>query len=266
MTIEQLPTEPQLTNLLDRPFDAPGGYFVYKGGVGLEHTDGQGAPAGGNALAVTASNTTIVNNNGGIRIPLSGSGITVGNVYRIRYWTRAIDSPGRITFSHQNGQGGSTTLSHGQTLTTEWELYERTLTLDLDRTQLYVWSNGANGPGFRFALDGLTIQLVQPDVLVTLPSNTDSDRFAYDKASRLLSANSERFGNQLAFAYNDDSTLQSETITGIGGGPAGYTVGRDYDADNRLTRITHPDGTRTVRTYTDRDQLATVSYDGDLES
>ncbi|MEE9404004.1 MAG: RHS repeat domain-containing protein, partial [Algisphaera sp.] len=53
------------------------------------------------------------------------------------------------------------------------------------------------------------------------------------------------YSNQVTYSYHPDSTIATENITGIGGGPNGYTVTRGYDADNRLTSITHPDGSIT---------------------
>ena len=90
----------------------------------------------------------------------------------------------------------------------------------------------------------------------------DTTTLTYDKASRLVTADSQRYSNQITYSYHDDSTIATENITGIGGGPNGYTVTRGYDPDNRLTSITHPDGSVTSRTYTARHQLESVTHDG----
>ncbi|MEM9881552.1 MAG: LamG-like jellyroll fold domain-containing protein [Planctomycetota bacterium] len=93
---------------------------------------------------------------------------------------------------------------------------------------------------------------------------TDTDTFTYDRASRLLTAESERYGNTVTYAYTDDSLIASENIRGnVSSNPAGYTHLRGYDAADRLTSITYPNGSLVTRTYTDRNQLATITRDAD---
>ncbi len=85
------------------------------------------------------------------------------------------------------------------------------------------------------------------------------DLFAYDNASRLLQATSQRFGTVVNRSYDDASRLSSETQTIAG---YAFQVGYGYDADNRVTTITYPSGKQVARTYTDRHQLASTSFDG----
>lgn len=93
---------------------------------------------------------------------------------------------------------------------------------------------------------------------------TDSNHFTYDKASRLLTAESERYGNTITYEWTDDSLILSEKIQGnVSTDPAGYTIGRDYDAEDRLKTITYPDGSVVTRTYTSRNQLDTLIRDPD---
>ncbi|MEL7088664.1 MAG: hypothetical protein AAGL98_09535, partial [Planctomycetota bacterium] len=99
------------------------------------------------------------------------------------------------------------------------------------------------------------------------PNTADSgkdDLFTYDKASRLLTANSERYGNTVTMTYTADGLIASENLRGnVSSNPAGYTLFRDYDADDRLTLITYPNGSTVRRTYTDRNQLDKVFRDPD---
>ncbi|MEM9913875.1 MAG: RHS repeat domain-containing protein, partial [Planctomycetota bacterium] len=58
--------------------------------------------------------------------------------------------------------------------------------------------------------------------------------------------------------------IATENIKGnVSSNPAGYTIVRDYDADDRLTSITYPNGSVVTRAYTARDQLDTVTQDPD---
>ena len=117
------------------------------------------------------------------------------------------------------------------------------------------WGNNPNAGEFRLTGNQLTRNSANG-------ASPDTDTLTYDKASRLVTADSQRYNNQVAYSYHDDSTIATENITGIGGGPNGYTVTRGYDPDNRLTSITHPDGSVTARTYTARHQLQSVTHDG----
>ena len=60
-------------------------------------------------------------------------------------------------------------------------------------------------------------------------------------------------------AYDDGSRLNTEVqrINGVD-----YTVGYGYDAANRQTAVIYPNGKAVTRTFTDRNQLDLVYYDG----
>lgn len=93
---------------------------------------------------------------------------------------------------------------------------------------------------------------------------TDTDTYTYDKASRLLTADSERYGNTVTYTYTDDGLIASENIKGnVSSNPNGYTLQRGYDAIDRLTTITHPNGSVVTHSYTDRHQLDSVTRDPD---
>lgn len=88
-------------------------------------------------------------------------------------------------------------------------------------------------------------------------SDGKKDVFDYDLASRLEDADSDRYDVQVDRAYDVAGRLTSETQT-ING--TAYTVGYQYDADNRRTQVTYPGGSTVVEGWTDRNQLASVIY------
>jgi len=88
----------------------------------------------------------------------------------------------------------------------------------------------------------------------------DTDTFAYDNASRMIGAGSERYNNRLAFTWNDDGTLASESLTTHG---QTYTVSHGYDDENNRTSCTYPNGAAVARTFNARDLLESVAYDAD---
>lgn len=88
-----------------------------------------------------------------------------------------------------------------------------------------------------------------------------SDTFAYDAAGRMTSATSGRYNNVVAMGYDNASRLVSESLTAYG---QTYTVGSGFDAANRKTSITYPDGALVERGYSARDQLAEIKYAGSV--
>lgn len=100
-------------------------------------------------------------------------------------------------------------------------------------------------------------------------ADAKNDTFGYDPVGRLTSAASARYATTVSRAYDADGRLMSESLTlpdgslnGTTVAPATYTVGYAYDAANRTTGITYPTGTQVSRTYTDRNELASVSMGG----
>ena len=86
-----------------------------------------------------------------------------------------------------------------------------------------------------------------------------NDTFAYDADSRLTFAASGRYNNNVVRTYDTASRLMSETQN-IGG--TAYVVGYGYDAASRQTAVTYPDASVVARTFTDRNQLASVTLGG----
>jgi RHS repeat-associated protein len=90
------------------------------------------------------------------------------------------------------------------------------------------------------------------------PDNLN-DAFVFDNASRLTSASSARYNNTVNRTYDAANRLTSETLT-VGATP--YSIGYGYDADNRQTQVIYPNGAIIDRTFTDRNQLESVAYNG----
>jgi RHS repeat-associated protein len=91
------------------------------------------------------------------------------------------------------------------------------------------------------------------------PAGTGNDTFVYDNASRLTSAASAQYNNVVSRVYDAASRILSETLT-VGATP--YSIGYEYDADNRQTQIIYPNGAVVDRTFTVRNQLESVNYNG----
>ncbi|NRA39777.1 MAG: hypothetical protein HRU15_16670, partial [Planctomycetes bacterium] len=89
------------------------------------------------------------------------------------------------------------------------------------------------------------------------------DTFTYDAASRLLTAHSNRYDNTVTRTYDDDSKLLSESLNIDS---TDYDISYSYDEADRQINITYPNGKVVVRSYTDRNQLEDVSYDGSVVS
>jgi RHS repeat-associated protein len=91
------------------------------------------------------------------------------------------------------------------------------------------------------------------------PAPTPPDVFSFDSASRLITAASGQYNNSVNRTYDAASRITSETLT-VGATP--YNIGYGYDADNRQTQVIYPNGAIVDRTFTDRNQLESVAYNG----
>jgi RHS repeat-associated protein len=90
------------------------------------------------------------------------------------------------------------------------------------------------------------------------PDNLN-DFFVYDNVGRMLSATSQRYNNVVTRNYDLAGRLNQEQLAV---GVAVYNVGYSYDADNRQTQIIYPNGAIVDHTFTDRNQLESVAYNG----
>ena len=111
----------------------------------------------------------------------------------------------------------------------------------------------------------LASRLLQRDYrLFNQTAISDSDVFSYGDAGHMASAESGRYNNTVAFDYDAAGRLTSESLTVTFGQTTTYTVQSAYDAANRRTGITYPDGSVVARSYTDRDQLAQIDYNSSM--
>jgi len=90
------------------------------------------------------------------------------------------------------------------------------------------------------------------------PDNLN-DILLYDGAGRITSAQSLRYGNTVAYTYDDAGRVLTESLSL---GTQTFSIGYGYDNANRPTNLTYPDGKVMHRTFTARNQLQSVTYDG----
>ncbi|MCE9557221.1 MAG: RHS repeat-associated core domain-containing protein, partial [Planctomycetes bacterium] len=95
--------------------------------------------------------------------------------------------------------------------------------------------------------------------LANSPSGTiaDTDSFTYDDASRMLTGVSGRYSNTVTFTFDDAGRKAGEQLSVMG---HSYSTTAQYDAANRRTKLTYPDGSFVEESYTVRDQLETLEY------
>ena len=94
----------------------------------------------------------------------------------------------------------------------------------------------------------------------TDPPN-DTDSFTFDGGAHMLTAVSGRYSNTLTLTYDQAGRLASESLT-VGGQT--YSVGRTYDAANRLVSIAYPDGSAVAQNFTARGLLEQINYQGNV--
>jgi RHS repeat-associated protein len=95
-----------------------------------------------------------------------------------------------------------------------------------------------------------------------------NDTYTYDKASRMKTATSARYGTDVAWTYDGAGHIAKESLTFQA---KTYDVGQSYDVDGHSIALTYPDGTQLNRTYDSGDHLtgltlgtdsiATMAYD-----
>lgn len=98
---------------------------------------------------------------------------------------------------------------------------------------------------------------------VNSPSGTvsDSETFAYDAVSRILSAVSQRYSNTVTLAYDGMGRVSSESL--LYGGKT-YTTTTDYNSRGLVSKKTYPGGSFAERTYTSRNQLHETRWNGSV--
>ena len=86
-----------------------------------------------------------------------------------------------------------------------------------------------------------------------------ADEFAYDEAGRLVRAGSGLFDNIVRRAHDAAGRLIGERITVDG---RNYRVEYGYDLANRPVSVTYPGGGELIRTFSDRNLLSGLTFDG----
>ncbi len=96
---------------------------------------------------------------------------------------------------------------------------------------------------------------------VNSPSGTiaDSDVFTYDRAGRMLTAYTGRYGNTVTNVYDSVGRKASEALQIAA---QTYTVGINYNARGELIKYTYPDGSIVDRTYHATGNLHQVKLTG----
>lgn len=84
-----------------------------------------------------------------------------------------------------------------------------------------------------------------------------TDTFTFDAASRVLTANKGRYNNTVTITFDEIGRKKTEAMT-VGGNT--YTLTHTFDADNRVTNCAYPAGNNIAKTWTDRNQLASVNF------
>jgi RHS repeat-associated protein len=88
-----------------------------------------------------------------------------------------------------------------------------------------------------------------------------NDSYQYNADGRLVLASSTRYNNSVCRSYDNIGRLTTELLV-IGG--TSYTLSYGYDAANREICESYPNGQSVRRSYTDRDELSSVSYAGSV--
>jgi RHS repeat-associated protein len=127
----------------------------------------------------------------------------------------------------------------------------RTYTYDAIRRLIKRVDQTNVATGYVYDHAGRMVERVYPDNL--------NDAFVFDNASRLTSASSAQYNNVVNRTFDAAGRMTSETLT-VGATP--YSVGYGYDADNRQTHVIYPNGAIVDRTFTVRNQLQSVAYNG----
>jgi prepilin-type N-terminal cleavage/methylation domain-containing protein len=120
----------------DNGFTAYGGTFGY--------TSAYGAVTGSYAESITAQATAACSGNycGVQMIPIST--LIAGRKYTLSFYAKGIANVGQIHFSNQNGIGDENCLSFSWNITSNWQLYSKTCTLDASKNSVFIWSNTAS--------------------------------------------------------------------------------------------------------------------------
>jgi len=107
--------------------------------------------------------------------------------------------------------------------------------------------------GYQFDMANRLLQRQYPDAL--------NDVFSYDQASRLTQAVSNRYQNIVTRTYNSDSTVATEGLSTNG---ENYQISHFFDSAKRNYQTIYPNGKVIGKAFTNRNQLSSIAYDGNL--
>lgn len=130
------------------------GFGSYSGGA-FSSTGIYGSYIGNSAMYIKASPTIGGSNYGGISRDGFPS-LTVGQVYTLSLYAKGISNLGSIHLSNQSGRGDESCLSFSFSITSDWQRYSKTCTLDFVKPTLYIWSN--NQPNQEWIIDALQVE------------------------------------------------------------------------------------------------------------
>lgn len=85
------------------------------------------------------------------------------------------------------------------------------------------------------------------------------DTFVYDDADRLIAASSSRYGSVVTRSWDAAGRMSGETVT-VGG--ESHALSFQHDAAGRPVQLIYPDGALLTRTFSKRDQLESVTFEG----
>ncbi len=99
------------------------------------------------ALNCITSGTQSVGNYGGISraIPTLIAGVT----YTLSYYARCSTGTLNLRFSNQNGSGDESNLSNTRTITTTWAKYTHTVTLNIVKSNFFIWNQSSPSNTFQ---------------------------------------------------------------------------------------------------------------------
>jgi RHS repeat-associated protein len=86
-----------------------------------------------------------------------------------------------------------------------------------------------------------------------------NDSFSYDADSRLTLAHSSRYNNDVRRIYDNQNRMTSETVSSDGSNRVTQQV---FDAADRVTSVTYPNGSVLSKSYNKRHELTGLSFDG----
>lgn len=132
--------------------------------------------------------------------------LTAGTTYTVSFYARTIDvASASMWFSNQNGSGDQNSLSHGHTITTQWQRYTYTQQLDIAKNVFYVW--GTNGATLEFADFQIEASSWATPFVAGIRTNTQA--ILDLTGNNTITANSLTYNSDGNFSFNGSSNYMS---------------------------------------------------------